>query len=105
MPKTMTRDFEDFEKKKPEYKRLLMEITNGLMQFNKVICGTDIERNALLRECYDLKDRELHTREQWHDKGYIIKRNECGYAFWDLSDVQLLYSDDQVIKLQLELWQ
>lgn len=104
MPKTMTRDFEDFEKKKPEYKRLLVEITNGLMQLNKVICGTHEQRNQLLQECYGLTGRELHTREEWHEKGCVIRERENGYVFWDFSDVQLLYSDDQVIKLQLELW-
>lgn len=101
----MTRDFEDFDKKKPKYKEMLQTITKGLMELNCRICGTYEERNQMLRECYNLTNRTLHTRDEWHDKGYIIRERECGYVFWDNNDVQLLYSDDQVIKLQLELWQ
>lgn len=101
----MTRDFEDFEKKKPAYLDMLTTITNGLMEFNKVTCGTHEQKNRLLRKCYGLEERELHTMQEWHDKGCVVRASEYGYAFWDWNDVQLLYADNQVTKLQLELWQ
>lgn len=89
-----------------EYREHLKVITNGLIEMAKAAGRTDYKCNQLLRECYNLVDQELHTYDEWHEKGARIREGQHAYLFWgkpittkagySFSPVQFLFCRDQV---------
>ena len=67
---------------------------------------TKFTKNQLLRECYNLLDKELLTFEQWKEQGAYVRRGEHAYLFWGkpitteagykYSPIQFLFSREQV---------
>lgn len=100
----MTRDFEDYEQKRPHLLNFLQTVTNGLVLFTGRAADTEEQKNQLLRECYDLANRELHTIEEWHKMDCLIRRGEHAHIFWKGNEPQLLYADNQIIRRQLTLF-
>ena len=90
-----------------EYREHLKVITNGLIEMAKAAGRTDYKCNQLLRECYNLVDQELHTYDEWHEKGARIREGQHAYLFWGkpittktghrFSPVQFLFCRDQVV--------
>ena len=90
-----------------EYREHLKVITNGLIEMAKAAGRTDYKCNQLLRECYNLVDQELHTFDEWKEKGAHIRKGQHAYLFWgkpittesgySFSPVRFLYCRDQVV--------
>lgn len=95
--------------KMQEYREHLKVITNGLIEMAKAAGRTDYKCNQLLRECYNLVDQELHTFDEWKDKGFAIRKGQRAYLFWgkpvqgkdgkDFCPVRFLYCSDQVVAM------
>lgn len=100
----MTHDYDDYEKKLPFLLEHLQVITTGLITFTGRKGDTEEQKNQLLRECYNLRDEELLTIEEWHNRGCLIREREHGYLFWKGKEVKFLYTPEQVVKLQLTLF-
>ena len=79
----MTEDLKWFEEHKVAITEHLTVITNGLIDMARATGRTRYTKNQLLRECYNLKDCELKTIEEWHSIGRYVKRSEHAYIFWD----------------------
>ena len=92
--------------KMKDYRAHLRTITNGLEEMAKAAGRTKFTKNQLLRECYNLLDKELLTFEQWKEQGAYVRRGEHAYLFWGkpitteagykYSPIQFLFSREQV---------
>jgi hypothetical protein len=94
------------ESKMKDYRAHLRTITDGLEEMAKAAGRTKFTKNQLLRECYNLLDKELLTFEQWKEQGAYVRRGEHAYLFWGkpitteagykYSPIQFLFSREQV---------
>ena len=94
------------ESKMKDYRAHLRTITNGLEEMARAAGRTKFTKNQLLRECYNLLDKELLTFEQWKEQGAYVRRGEHAYLFWGkpitteagykYSPIQFLFSREQV---------
>lgn len=78
----MTDDVKWFDDRKAEITEHLKVITNGLMEMARAAGRKHFTKNQLLRECYNLRDCELKTLDEWHALGRYVKRSEHAYLFW-----------------------
>jgi hypothetical protein len=98
--------------KMKDYRAHLRTITNGLEEMAKAAGRTKFTKNQLLRECYNLIDKELLTFEQWKEQGAYVRRGEHAYLFWgkpitteagyNFSPVQFLFSREQVRFMEVD---
>ena len=92
--------------KMKDYRTHLRTITKGLEEMAKAAGRTKFTKNQLLRECYNLLDKELLTFEQWQELGAHVRRGEHAYLFWGRPvtteagykyfPIQFLFSREQV---------
>lgn len=100
----MTDDVEWFDDRKAEITEHLKVITNGLMEMARAADRKNFTKNQLLRECYNLRDCELKTLDEWHALGCYVKYGEHGYLFWQNDEPVLLFADFQLKVQQLSLF-
>ena len=65
-----------------DYRKHLKTISNGLVELAKTENRTDYSINQLLRECYGLIGKRLHTFEEWKEQNCSIRKGEHAYLFW-----------------------
>ena len=97
---------EVMNQKMHEHREHLKVITNGLIEMAKAAGRTDYKCNQLLRECYNLVDSELHTFEEWNEKGAKVREGQHAFLFWgkpittksgySFSPVRFLFCREQV---------
>ena len=91
-----------------EYRKLLQELTNGLVMTAQSQKRDDYRINGLLREYYDLVGKKLYTFDEWKEQNYSIKKGEHAYHFWgkpiarndgngQYCPIAFLFSQDQVM--------
>ena len=80
--KKQTKQVEQTMSKIQMYRQHLKTITNGLVEMATAAGRTDYTRNQLLRECYQVVDKELKTFEEWKAQGARVRRGEHAYLFW-----------------------
>lgn len=64
-----------------EYRKQLKSISTKLEEMAR-LSGRDVKVNQLLRECYQLTGKELHTFEGWQKRGASIRKGQHAYLFW-----------------------
>lgn len=101
----MTEDVQWFDDRKAEITEHLKVITNGLIEMAKAAGRTRFTKNQLLLECYNLKDCEVKTLDEWHALGCYVKRTEHAYLFWDNNGEPVMkFADWQLQVQQLSLF-
>ena len=80
--KKQTKQAEQTMSKIQMYRQHLKTITNGLVEMATAAGRADYTRNQLLRECYQVVDKELKTFEEWKAQGARVRRGEHAYLFW-----------------------
>lgn len=65
-----------------DYRMHLRAITDGLVEMAKAAGRTKFSCNQLLRECYNMKDAEFHTYEEWKEQGAFVRKGQHAYLFW-----------------------
>ena len=76
-----------------------------LIEMEKAAGRTRFTKNQLLLECYNLKDCEVKTLDEWHALGYYVKRTEHAYIFWDNNGEPIMkFADWQLQVQQLSLF-
>lgn len=65
-----------------DYREQLKNITNTVMELAKAAGRTEVSRNELLRETYNLVGVELDTFEGWSSKGGSVRKGQHAYLFW-----------------------
>jgi DNA mismatch repair protein MutS len=74
------------------YKKHLTVITNGLINLAKSAGRKRFVKNQLLRECYNLVNDEMHTEEEWNERGAYVKHGEHAYLFWKGEEVEFRFA-------------
>ena len=90
-----------------DYRKMLQELSNGLVETAKAQKRNRFSINGLLREYYDIVGKQLHTFEEWKEQNYSIRKGEHAYQIWDKpkdgSDgkkwcpIRFVFSEDQVM--------
>ena len=89
-----------------DYRNHLKTISDGLVEMAKASGREEYSINTLLRECYNLIGKKLHTFDEWKEQNCSIRKGEHAYLFWDkpketangkrYCPVMFLFSEDQI---------
>ena len=100
-------NLEQFTAKLREIREDLRHITNGLVAMATSDQRTDYTINQLLREYYEIGNKQMHTFDEWNEQNYQIKKGEHAYRFWGkpitnkegktYCPVRFLFAEDQVV--------
>ncbi len=89
-----------------DFRAMLKELTNGLLETAKAENRSNYTLNGLLEDYYGLIGQKLHTFNEWKDMNYSINKGEHAYHFWGTPitnqngntycPVEFLFSEKQV---------
>lgn len=65
-----------------EYRKQLADISAQLDVLATESGRKDYSYNQLLRECYQLQGKELHTFDGWKKRGASVRKGQHAYLFW-----------------------
>ncbi len=64
------------------YRKQLADISAQLDVLATESGRKDYSYNQLLRECYQLQGKELHTFDGWKKRGASVRKGQHAYLFW-----------------------
>ena len=68
--------------KMARYRKQLADISAQLDVLATESGRKDYSYNQLLRECYQLQGKELHTFDGWKKRGASVRKGQHAYLFW-----------------------
>lgn len=65
-----------------EYRKQLASVSEQLDVMADMSGRKDYSYNQLLRECYQLVGKELHSFDGWKKRGASVRKGQHAYLFW-----------------------